>query len=89
MRVLPGKGVTGTALVNGKLDLRVEGRSAKIRCNQIGAAMWAALRHNDGFVDLAVESLAREWETDPRKVRVAVDAWSQKMIDDGWLRLDR
>ncbi|MET7703679.1 MULTISPECIES: PqqD family protein [unclassified Streptomyces] len=86
MRILPGNGVTSTALASGRLDLRAEGRTGTFRCTPLAASMWFALRRNDGFVDLAVESLAHHWGTDLEKVRTVMDAWSRKLIDTGWLQ---
>ena len=85
MRVLPSDGVTSTALANGRMTLRLEGRGTQFRCTPLGAMMWFALRHNDGFIDLAVESLAQMWQTDIRKVRTVMDGWSKKLMADGWL----
>lgn len=86
MRVVPGEGVTSTALANGQLALRAKDRGEGFRCNPLAATMWFALRHNDGFVDLAVDALAQLWNTDRAKVRTVMNAWSHRLIDEGWLR---
>jgi hypothetical protein len=86
MRVVPGEGVTSTALTNGRIALRAKGRGEGFRCTPLAATMWFALRHNDGFVDLAVDTLARLWDTDRAKVRTVMDAWSRELITAGWLR---
>ncbi|MFE2477545.1 hypothetical protein [Streptomyces sp. NRRL F-2747] len=89
MRILPGDGVTSTALVNGQMDLRSKGDESGFRCSPVGAAMWVALRHNDGFLELAADSLAEVWETDTTKVKTAMTVWSRKMIEAGLLRLEK
>jgi hypothetical protein len=86
MRLVPGDGVTSTALASGRLDLQAEDRGRAFRCTPLAASMWFALRRNDGFVDLAVESLAGHWGTDRDKVRTVMDAWSRRLIDTGWLQ---
>ncbi|MGP4012677.1 hypothetical protein [Streptomyces sp. 4N124] len=86
MRIVPGDGVTGTALANGQIALRAKGRTDRFRCTPLAATMWFALRHNDGFVDLAIEALAHSWGTDREKVRVVMEAWSRKLIAEGWLK---
>ncbi|MFF3469235.1 PqqD family protein [Streptomyces sp. NPDC001984] len=86
MRVVPGEGVTSTALANGQIALRAKGRTEGFRCTPLAATMWFALRHNDGFVDLAVDTLAHLWDTDRTKVRTVMDAWSRELITDGWLQ---
>ncbi|MFI8952434.1 hypothetical protein ACIGO6_38905 [Streptomyces sp. NPDC053750] len=86
MRILPGDGVTSTALTNGQITLRGQDRADRFRCTPLAATMWFALRHNDGFVDLAVDALADVWQTDRDKVRTVMDAWSRKLIADGWLK---
>jgi hypothetical protein len=86
MRILPGDGVTSTALADGRLALRAQGRPGAVHCTPLAASMWFALRHNDGFVDLAVASLARSWGTEQPKVRAVMDAWCGRLLDAGWLR---
>jgi hypothetical protein len=86
MRVVPGQGVTSTALANGQIALRAGDRAEGFRCTPLAATMWFALRHNDGFVDLAVETLANLWDTDRQKVRTVMDAWSRELITEGWLQ---
>ncbi|MEU5599810.1 hypothetical protein [Streptomyces sp. NPDC020298] len=86
MRVVPGEGVTSTALASGQIALRAKGRAEGFRCTPLAATMWFALRHNDGFVDLAVDTLTDLWDTDRDKVRTVVDAWSRELIREGWLR---
>ncbi|MET7683471.1 hypothetical protein [Streptomyces sp. NPDC005423] len=86
MRILPSDGVTTTALADGRLTLRAEGRPAAVHCTPLAATMWMALRHSDGFVDLAVESLARGWGTERAKVGAVMDAWCARLLAGGWLR---
>ncbi|MER6573387.1 hypothetical protein ABT288_46415 [Streptomyces sp. NPDC001093] len=88
MRVVPGEGVTSTALANGRITLRAEGRTDRFRCTPLAAMMWFELRRNDGFVDLTVETLAGLWKTDAKKVRAVLDGWSRRLIADGWLRAE-
>ncbi|MFF3216083.1 PqqD family protein [Streptomyces sp. NPDC002886] len=85
MRILAADGVSGTALANGQMRLRKAGRD-EFRCSPVGAAMWIALRHNDGFLELAAASLAEAWKTDEGKVRSAMTVWAERMVDTGMLR---
>lgn len=88
MRILAADGVSGTALANGRMDLRKGGRD-ELRCSPVGTAMWIALRHNDGFLDLAAASLAEAWQTDEGKVRTAMTIWAERMMDTGLLKAAR
>jgi hypothetical protein len=86
MRFVPNEGVTSTALANGQITLRAGDGEAGFRCTPLAATMWFALRHNDGFVDLAVDSLTDLWSTDREKVRTVMDVWSRELVEGGWLR---
>jgi|tagenome__1003787_1003787.scaffolds.fasta_scaffold20031021_2 hypothetical protein len=86
MRVVPAVGVTSTALANGQIALRTKGSTEGFRCTPLAATMWFALRQNDGFVDLAVDTLADLWDTDRNKVRTVMDAWSRELVTAGWLQ---
>ncbi|MEU8971064.1 hypothetical protein AB0D11_17555 [Streptomyces monashensis] len=87
MRVLPGEGVTSTALADGRIALRARDRAEGFRCTPLAATMWVALRLNDGRVDGAVDTLTRVWDTDRGKARTVLDTWYRALINQGWLRL--
>ncbi|WP_399895722.1 PqqD family protein [Streptomyces sp. BBFR51] len=85
MRILPADGVTATVRENGHMELRTTGQGVR-GCPPVGTAMWMALRHSDGFLDLASEALADGWGADPGTVRAAMAAWSRRLVADGLLR---
>ncbi|GHE74963.1 hypothetical protein EDE04_6606 [Streptomyces sp. 2132.2] len=85
MRIVAADGVTGTALADGRMKVRTAERG-EFRCSPVGSAMWVALRVNDGFLELAASSLADAWQTDEVKVRTAMHAWAERLMDAGLLK---
>lgn len=88
MAIRIAKDMAVTVTVNGCLELYSEWADEVYRYGPPTAAMWIALQQHVGQPDLAVQALARLWETDPVWVRFELDAWLGEMRAAGLLFLD-
>lgn len=74
MRYRPEAGVTTTPMDDGGLVLLSERSGRLYRCNPTAAAMWTALHQHDGRPDTAAATVAKQYDTEPDRVRADLDA---------------
>lgn len=69
MTIQTAPGVTQRLLPNGHLDLFCSETRRQVECEPAAAAMWIALKQNDGELDRAADMLATLWDADPADTR--------------------
>lgn len=85
MAIQTAPGVTQRMLPNGHLELTCRATRRQIECEPVAAAMWIALKQQNGDVDRAAAVLSGLWGTDEEDTRYDIIALAGSLCSLGLL----
>ncbi|WP_326565402.1 hypothetical protein VSH64_26505 [Amycolatopsis rhabdoformis] len=85
MAIQTAPGVTQRMLPNGHLELTCRATRRHVECEPVAAAMWIALKQQNGDVDRAAAVLAALWGTDEEDTRYDIIALAGSLCSLGLL----